>query len=202
MRNSQKKSQIGYSMSANIISILKELAIIAILGTFLTLIQFDFACSRDHLKCGDEVRIKTQDGNEFQGKLGLAQGDSLGLQWGDRKNPHRVQSIALSDVQTAYRLKRQTVTGLAVGALLGTVGGALVGGAIGSSQQSSGPMDFSGLEFFIGGVAGGFFLGTVFGGIIGYNSPTLDQVKLDVVPACNASSKDMFPVKLKLAANF
>jgi hypothetical protein len=162
------------------------------------------AYSRSGHRCGDEFRIETVDGTTFQGKLRLNNGDSLVLQyWG----PSQLHTIALSDVKSAFRVKRSSGTGLFLGLIAGTGIGIAVATAVEKGCKSD---EFLGcLGDIDRQIAQGVaitlscgIIGAVIGAILGRTIQRLGEVQLEALPMCISPSDDTIPFKVSFAINF
>ena len=168
-------------------------SLLSVFICFVIIITFTSnAYCESKFKCGKEYRFITKDGIEYQGNLLKNDSDSLTLRKGT--------TIALSNVESAYRVKRHAVFGAVLGSAIGTGVGIFV------AKKWDEKQTHEWLEFHIGEIAAiiisGTVIGCITGGIIGHYTPSHYKFKLEMLPLCSSPSGDIMPVKLNLTYNF
>ncbi|MCH7879138.1 MAG: hypothetical protein IH914_07485 [candidate division Zixibacteria bacterium] len=168
-------------------------SLLSVFICFVIIITFTSnAYCESKFKCGKEYRFITNDGIEYQGHLLKNDSDSLTLRKGT--------TIALSNVESAYRVKRHTVFGAVFGFAIGTGVGIFVAKKW-DEKQTHEPF-----EFHIGEITsiiiGGAVIGCLTGGIIGHHTPSHYKFKLEMLTLCSSPYGDIMPVKLNLTYNF
>lgn len=160
---------------------------------FVIIITFTSnAYCESKFKCGKEYRFITKDGIEYQGNLLKNNFDSLTLRKGT--------TIALNNVESAYRVKRHAVLGAVLGSAIGTGVGIFVAKKW-DEKQTHGWLEFH-IEEIAAIIIGGTVIGCITGGIIGHYTPSHYKFKLEMLPLCSFPSGDIMPVKLNLTYNF
>jgi hypothetical protein len=145
-------------------------------------------------KCKKEYRLTTKDGMVYQGKLFKNTDDSLTLHKGEEI------TIALSNVESTYSIKRQTFLGIILGSAIGTGIGMYIANQWEEKQPQS--------DFYVpwgelvAMTLGGTIVGGFIGGMIGHNISSETEVKLEMLPLCSSSSGNIVPLKLNLVINF
>jgi hypothetical protein len=159
----------------------------ALFCSILVLTLCHCAAYRSGLRCGDEFRIETHEGEVFQGRLRVNDGDSLTLGYAARRSllmrsvgPH---TIALSDVASVSRVERHTNTG----ALMGLAAGALIGYYLGSTapERECGWLRCR-VPNEVPTTIGGAIVGGVVGGFVGHRARGLYEIHLEALPRCRA----------------
>ncbi len=156
------------------------------------------------LRCGDEVRVVTGNGEIIEGKVTYAEADSLTIS----RSINLKKTLNLYELVSAHRINRHTGMGVVLGSVIGAgVTVVVIRGLNSSNNNTSKGFDgLSGIgaEVTAGIIAtvGGAMLGAIIGGTIGHKSKSFRKVNLDVSPVCVFPSGKIAPVGLTLAINF
>ena len=155
-------------------------------------------------RCGQEYKIETRDGVMLQGRLQPSLNDSLTLSVSGLGS----HTIAISDVTSAYHVRRRTGEGTVAGVLFGTLTGFAVAMMVNSADEPGdewlaelGEIE----ERITRGVmitVAGAFIGGVIGHSLGHRSQMLGPVELGASPLCLTPCGSMSPLEIRLAVNF
>jgi hypothetical protein len=175
---------------------LKQMMVVTAFCSAIILSLCNSAYSRNTIRRGDEVLVKTQDGTAYQGKLRRYSSQFLVLH---NRYGNNADVIPREDITTVYRIRRHTGTGILIGLLAGTVAGFLY-----ANDTADKRLEVMSDEIERGVVItiGAATIGGIVGGILGYNSKKLHRVQIETIPLCFVPSGDNLLIKVNFAIGF